>query len=208
MRQQMFGYLGSERYAEYSMLIYDSGQLLLDLISDVLDMAKIDAGKLELNYEPIDAGGMLDTCVRFLLERAEKAGLELRVSLPARRIVFEADRRSVKQILLNLLTNAIKFTHPGGSVVASASQDGDYAVFLIRDNGIGIPASEIPRLGRPFEQVAADPELSQSGTGLGLALVRALAEHHGGAFRIESEEGKGTSVEVRIPIARVRTVAA
>jgi signal transduction histidine kinase len=208
MRQQMFGYLGSERYSEYAMLIYDSGQLLLDLISDVLDMAKIDAGKLELNYETIDAGVMLDTCLRFLGERAEKAGLDLRVTLPARRIAFEADRRSIKQILLNLLSNAIKFTLPGGNVEASATHDGDFVVFVIRDNGIGIPASELPRLGRPFEQVAADPLLAQSGTGLGLALVRSLAERHGGSFQIESEEGKGTHVEIRLPLARAKPAVA
>jgi cell cycle sensor histidine kinase DivJ len=208
MRQQMFGYLGSERYAEYSMLIYDSGQLLLDLISDVLDMAKIDAGKLELNYESIDAGVMLDTCVRFLLDRADKAGLEVRVTLPPRRVAFEADRRSVKQILLNLLSNAIKFTLPGGGVTASATQEGDFIVFVVGDDGIGIPATELPRLGRPFEQVVADPLLAQSGTGLGLALVRSLAERHGGSFKMESEEGKGTRVEVRLPLSRPQSVAA
>ena len=208
MRQQMFGYLGSERYSEYATLIYDSGQLLLDLISDVLDMAKIDAGKLELNYEPIDVSALVEDCVRLLRERAEKGGLDLNVELPGSRVTLDADRRSVKQILLNLLSNAIKFTLPGGNITVSAERDGDYVLFVVRDDGIGIPASELPRLGRPFEQVVADPMLAQSGTGLGLALIRSLAEKHGGDFHIESQEGSGTRVQVRLPLRRAQPVAA
>ena len=207
LRQQMFGTLG-ERYIEYSTLIYDSGQLLLDLISDILDMAKIDAGKMDLNYEPVDARALLEDCVRLLRERADKGDIELRTSVPTAHVVFDADRRSVKQILLNLLSNALKFTPPGGNVAATLAVDGDVIVFGVSDNGIGIPAADLPRLGRPFEQVVADPLLAQSGTGLGLALVRALAERHGGTIRIESEEGSGTRVTVRLPRTRAPVPAA
>ncbi|OJU57159.1 MAG: hypothetical protein BGO00_09305 [Alphaproteobacteria bacterium 62-8] len=110
-----------------------------------------------------------------------------------------ADRRAMKQVLLNLLSNAVKFTVGGGQVHISAAQDDGKLMLCVRDNGIGIPAADLPRLGRPFEQVCADPMLSKAGTGLGLALVRALVERHGGTFVIESEVGRGTAVTVTLP---------
>jgi PAS domain S-box-containing protein len=208
MRQQMFGALGSERYEEYATLIYDSGQLLLDLISDMLDMAKIEAGKLELNLERVDLTGTIDDCVRLLRARAETAGLELHVHRPPAPVSLVADRRALKQVLLNLLTNAIKFTPAGGDVIVTFYSDGACAKIGVRDTGIGIPAHELPRLGRPFEQVCGDPMLAKSGTGLGLALVRALVEKHGGQMRIESEEGIGTEVSVDFPLTPARREAA
>jgi len=208
MRQQMFGPLGSTRYSEYATLIYDSGQLLLDLISDILDMAKIEAGKLQLNYEPVDLNETINDCVRLMRDRADNRGVELSIDLPEKKVAFLADRRSVKQILLNLLSNAIKFTPPGGHVTIATSQENGTAALSVRDTGIGIPASELPRLGRPFEQAGADPLLSQTGTGLGLALVRALAEKHGGRFLIESQEGIGTTVTITLPLAPAKRAAA
>ena len=208
MRQQMFGALGNERYEEYATLIYDSGQLLLDLISDMLDMAKIEAGKLDLNFERVDLTGTIEDCVRLLTERADQGGVEFIAPSPDSAIVLVADRRAVKQILLNLLTNAIKFTPPGGQIAITADTGDGRARLSVRDTGIGIPAYDLPRLGRPFEQVVGDPMLAKSGTGLGLALVRALVEKHGGQFRIESEEGVGTEVTVDFPLAQGKRVAA
>ncbi|MBV9992398.1 MAG: PAS domain-containing sensor histidine kinase [Alphaproteobacteria bacterium] len=208
MRQQMFGALGNERYEEYATLIYDSGQLLLDLISDMLDMAKIEAGKLELNMERVDLTGTIEDSVRLLTDRADNNGLEIAVSMPKAPITLTADRRAVKQVLLNLLTNAIKFTPAGGHIDVVVRVEGGRVALSVRDTGIGIPAHELPRLGRPFEQVCGDPMLAKSGTGLGLALVRALVEKHGGQLRIQSEEGVGTEVSVDFPLVPISRAAA
>ena len=208
MRRNMFGSLGNERYEEYVTLIYDSGQLLLDLISDMLDMAKIEAGKLELNLERVDLTGTIEDSVRLLSDRAANNGLELTISAPAIPISLTADRRAIKQVLLNLLTNAIKFTPAGGQVDVQVRVDDGRVIVSVRDTGIGIPAHELPRLGNPFEQVCGDPMLAKSGAGLGLALVRALVEKHGGQLRIDSEEGVGTVVSVDFPLTAAKREAA
>ncbi len=208
MRQRTFGPLGNEKYEEYATLIYDSGQLLLDLISDMLDMAKIEAGKLELNIETVDFNGTIEDSVRMLRDRAENGGLELTVALPAEPLCLEADKRAVKQIMLNLLSNAIKFTPAGGSVGVSAAIEGGFAVITIADTGIGIPAEDLDRLGHPFEQVNGDPMLAKTGSGLGLALVRALTEKHGGTLTITSEEGVGTEVRASFPMQACKRAAA
>ncbi len=208
MRQRTFGPLGNERYEEYATLIYDSGQLLLDLISDMLDMAKIEAGRLELNLETVDFNGTIEDSVRMLRDRAENSGLELNVSLPKEPLFVRADKRAVKQILLNLLSNAIKFTPAGGSIGVSVHTESGFAVIGVSDTGIGISAEDLDRLGTPFEQVNSDPMLTKGGPGLGLALVRALVEKHGGALKIESEEGVGTDVRVTFPITANKRAAA
>jgi PAS domain S-box-containing protein len=195
MRQAMFGPLGSPRYEEYATVIYDSGQLLLDLISDMLDMAKIEAGKLELNFEGVDLSGTIADCVRLLQDRADNNGVEMLVE-PMGPISFTADRRAVKQVLLNLLSNAVKFTPAGGHVTVRAEKRGESVWVTVCDTGVGIPESDIARLGNPFEQARTNPMLAQAGTGLGLALVRALAQQHGGGLHISSQEGIGTEVSV------------
>jgi PAS domain S-box-containing protein len=200
MRDEIFGPLGHERYTEYATLIYDSGQLLLDLITDILDMAKIEAGKLELNFERVDLAEAIEDCVRLLRERAKKSNVQLIFDEDQEGLSVLADRRAVKQILLNLLSNALKFTQAGGRVDVEANFAGDRVSITVRDDGIGIPAEHLPRLGRPFEQVCDDPMLAKGGTGLGLALVHALAGKHGGNVRIESQEGVGTSVTVDFPL--------
>jgi PAS domain S-box-containing protein len=208
MRQRTFGPLGHERYEEYATLIYDSGQLLLDLISDMLDMAKIEAGKLELNLENVDFNGTVEDSVRMLRDRAENCGLELILSLPKEPVFAVADKRAVKQIMLNLLTNAIKFTPAGGQVTVSVRPGDGVAIISVSDTGIGIPATDLERLGNAFEQVNGDPMLAKSGSGLGLALVRALVEKHGGSLKIESEEGIGTDVRVSFPFQAKSRIAA
>jgi PAS domain S-box-containing protein len=208
MRHEMFGKLGHERYAEYSKLIHESGQLLLDLISDLLDMAKIEAGKLKLSYEPVDLEGAIAECVRLVQERAQGNDIDISVTMEPDGIRIEADRRAVKQILLNLLSNAVKFTLPGGHVTVTAREADSHIVIAVRDDGIGIAANDLPRLGRAFEQVVADPMLAKAGTGLGLALVHALVEQHRGRFRIDSEQGIGTEVTVELPLRRPERVAA
>jgi PAS domain S-box-containing protein len=207
MRQKMFGPLGNARYEEYATLIYDSGQLLLDLISDLLDMSKIEAGKLELNMERVDLGGAIEDCIRLLQERADNAGLELSTMMPKGKLSLNADRRAVKQILLNLVSNAVKFTPAGGHVIVTARSAGQKVIVSVRDDGIGIPAADLPRIGKPFEQVVGDPMLAKVGTGLGLSLVRALSERHGGCMRITSQEGLGTEVIVELPIAAAKRTA-
>jgi PAS domain S-box-containing protein len=208
MRQRTFGPLGNERYEEYATLIYDSGQLLLDLISDMLDMAKIEAGKLELNLENVDFNGTVEDSVRMLRDRAENGGLELTMSLPKEPVFAVADKRAVKQVLLNLLSNAIKFTPAGGHVGVSVRTGDGFATITVRDTGIGIPDIDLTRLGNPFEQVNGDPMLTKSGSGLGLALVRALMEKHGGSLNITSEEGIGTDVKVSFPLVAKKREAA
>jgi PAS domain S-box-containing protein len=198
MKAEMFGPLGNPRYAEYADLIHDSGAHLLDLISDILDMAKIEAGKMELHFEQIDLAHIIEDCARLMAQRARESGIDLSIEVPGDGLRLQADYRALKQILLNLLSNAVKFTPRGGLILVSAIDNGAHIVIRVRDNGIGIPADTLPRLGRPFEQAATDPMIAKIGTGLGLALVRALAEKHGGSMRIDSVEGEGTTVTVEL----------
>ena len=196
---EMFGPAGDRRYRDYAGLIHSAGTHLLDLISDILDMSKIEAGKIELNHQQIDATVLARECVELMAERASAAGVELHAELGAAPRALHADRRAVKQILLNLLSNAVKFTPRGGLVSVEAVEDGGLCRFTVTDTGIGIPASEIGRLGNPFVQLANSGQ--HTGTGLGLALVRGLADLHGGTFRISSVEGQGTKVTVTLPLS-------
>jgi len=202
LKLEMFGKLGSPRYVEYAQLINDSGALLLDLISDILDMSKIEAGKYDLHYESVDVAAVMYSVVKLVRGRAEEGGLTLDIGMPesAVRLPLVADTRAVKQILLNILSNAIKFTPAGGRVYASAEAVEGGIRFNVSDTGRGIAEEHLPRLARPFEQVSLDAELTKQGTGLGLALVRSLAELHGGTISIESRLGCGTSVDVELPL--------
>ncbi|NIJ41787.1 PAS domain S-box-containing protein [Parvibaculum indicum] len=197
---QMFGELGHERYKEYAQLINESGQLLLDLISDILDMSKIEAGKYELHPEEGDMRQIAEATLRLVRARADENRQKLDLVVPGPRpLPIVADIRAVKQILLNLLSNAVKFTPPGGVISVGIAEKDEGYILTVSDTGPGIPESQIARLGRPFEQISGNASIAQQGTGLGLALVRSLATMHGGSFGIESELGRGTCVTVALP---------
>ncbi|MBV9992563.1 MAG: PAS domain-containing sensor histidine kinase [Alphaproteobacteria bacterium] len=203
MTHEMFGPVGSPRYLEYSRLIHESGAHLLELINGILDMSKIEAGKFELGEEIFDLEEVTQAAVRFVRQPAERAGVALKVAIaPAARVIF-ADKRAIKQVLVNLLTNGVKFTPRGGEVRVTASLDSKGVEIAVKDSGVGISAKDLERLGKPFEQVEGEHVRAKEGTGLGLALVKALASMHGGEATIESTLGVGTTVHVRLPYAAV-----
>jgi two-component system, cell cycle sensor histidine kinase PleC len=171
---------------------------LLDVINDILDMSKIEAGRVELELSLIEMGSMLEEVMRFVQPRAVEGGIELKQSI-GKSNSFIADRRALKQVLINLISNAIKFTPDGGMVTVKSSLDGEQIKLQIIDTGIGIPQHDIEKLGRPFEQVENQFTKSKGGSGLGLAISKSLIALHGGTLAIASKEGVGTTVTVRIP---------
>jgi signal transduction histidine kinase len=199
MRSRMFGPL-PDKYDEYAGLILESGQHLLALISDILDLAKIEAGKFVLDPQPVSLDDEARYCLQLHRRRAVENNIALHADIPADLPAFVADPRSVRQILLNLLSNAVKFTPPGGEVSLQARASGGMLVLAVKDTGIGIPAKAMGRIGQAFEQADNDPMCAREGTGLGLALVKALAERHHGRVRIDSRENLGTTVTVEIPL--------
>ena len=202
MTREMFGSLGP-RYQEYSRLIHESGAHLLELINSVLDMSKIEAGKFELAEELFDLEETAQGAVHFLKIAAELTGVALTLDVaPGARLVF-ADRRALKQILVNLLSNGVKYTPPGGAVAVTARAVRSGIEIVVRDTGTGISGADLQRLGKPFEQVENVQTRAKEGTGLGLALVKSLAQMHGGAAVLESVLGEGTAVTVRLPFAAV-----
>jgi two-component system cell cycle sensor histidine kinase PleC len=200
MLAEMFGPLGDGRYKVYAQDILNSGQHLLALINDILDMSKIEAGKMALSFEQVTVEDLAEEAGRLVRNRAEAAGLTLTLELPPLPEI-EADYRAVKQILLNLLSNAVKFTPRGGRVWISAERvEGDIVRIAVHDTGIGIAAEDLARLARPFEQIESQQAKTQQGTGLGLALSKALVEMHGGSLALESAPGQGTVASFSLPV--------
>ncbi len=194
----MFGPLGAEKYTEYSRDIRESGEYLLDVINDILDMSKIEAGGIRLSPEAVELDSLLADCIRVVSTRASEKRLAIKAEVePA--IHLHADRRALKQITLNLLSNAVKFTPDGGAVTVQGRLRGRAVIVGIKDNGIGIPRQALQKLGRPFEQVESQLTKRHQGSGLGLAIAKSLVELHGGAMRIRSRLGRGTLVMVRLP---------
>jgi cell cycle sensor histidine kinase DivJ len=206
MRQRLFGPM-SDRYAEYADLIHDAGAHLLELINDVLDMSKIEAERFELARETFDARDAASAVVRLMRGQAERAGVALRGVLPAEPLEVEADRRAIKQIALNLISNSLKFTPRNGSVTLTLQAVDDALEIVVSDTGVGIAPDDLLRLGRPFEQ-AGDASQRAAGSGLGLSLVRAFAKLHGGEMNLESSVGEGTTVTVRMPVLAPEETAA
>jgi signal transduction histidine kinase len=201
LQNQMFGPL-QKQYHDYAAIIHESGNHLLNLVSDILDIAKIEAGKFVLDYQDIDLTECVSYCLRLIKKRADDRGIKLVTQLPAQGLTFAADQRAFRQILINLLTNAVKFSRPGDEVEVSARAAGGRLMLTVKDHGIGMSESLLARIGRPFEQAVNDPAHAREGTGLGLSLVRALVRQHGGHLRIESREGVGTTVHCELPLSQ------
>ena len=207
---EMFGPLGAPRYKEYASDIYQSGNHLLELINDILDLSKIEAGKIELHESEVDVSRIVRSAMTLIAERAEAAGVAVTCELPERLPRLRADERKLKQILLNLLSNAIKFTPHGGRVTLAVGCDpAEGLTITVTDTGIGIADIDMPKVLAPFGQVDSALSRKFEGTGLGLPLTKALVELHGGALGLTSELGAGTTVCVSLPHARlVRASAA
>ncbi len=207
LQNQIYGPL-QKQYRDYATIIHESGHHLLNLVSDILDIAKIEAGKFVLDIQDVDLTESVAYCVRLVKKRADELGLRLVTLLPAQGLTFSADHRAFRQILLNLLSNAIKFSRPGDEVEITARISADHLILTVRDHGIGMPESLLARVGRPFEQAINDPVHAREGTGLGLSLVRALIDQHGGLLSIESHEGIGTAVTCELPLTQTGRKAA
>jgi two-component system, cell cycle sensor histidine kinase PleC len=201
MSQEMFGPIGTPKYVEYALDIRKSGQFLLDVINDILDMSKIEAGRTELEFSQVELGSMLEEVLRLVGPRAAEGGIEMKQNLK-KTPAFTADRRALKQVLINLLSNAIKFTPDGGSVTLESWTAEERIHVQIIDTGIGIPQRDIEKLGRPFEQVENQFTKSKGGSGLGLAISKSLVDLHGGTVNIASKEGVGTTVTVSVPVVQ------
>jgi two-component system cell cycle sensor histidine kinase PleC len=210
MQRELFGPLGSEQYRAYTRDIYQSGTHLHEVINDILDLSKIEAGKLELREEMVDVVATVRRCIRLLRPRADRGEISLEARLREPLPQLHADHRKVKQILINLLSNAVKFTPPGGTVAVEGRCDDSGALMLaVVDTGIGMSEADIPIALQPFGQLDSALDRKYEGTGLGLPLTKSLVELHGGTLAIDSVVGKGTRVTVRFPRDRtlVRTAA-
>ena len=195
--------LSPERHVEYARLIHESGQHLLALINDVLDLAKIEAGRLQLHEKALDLEDIIDENLRLAGATASAARIRLARSVPADLPQLRADPRAIKQVLLNLLSNAMKFTPPGGTVRIFAYCDDDGAVsFGVSDTGVGIAQEDQARVFEKFGQGRHDVAMAHKGTGLGLAIVKGLVHAHGGTIALESRLGAGTCVTVTMPSSR------
>ncbi|MSO71910.1 MAG: hypothetical protein EXQ88_07890 [Alphaproteobacteria bacterium] len=203
IRSQFFGPVGVTRYADYAADIHRSGSHLLQVVGDILDLSKVEAGQIDLIDTIFAPAEIAAEALAVVAGQAEKGGIELRTDFPAGLPRLRADRRYVRQMLLNLLSNAIKFTDRGGSVMVNGRHEGEAVAVSVVDTGIGIAPEDISRALQPFGQIANPMVSDRSGTGLGLPVVRALIEGHGGALELRSTPNRGTTATLVFPVARV-----
>src|SRR6266571_8338908 len=204
MKSQVLGEIGNERYHPYIDNIHDSGAHLLQIICDILDLSKAESGKLDLDEELFDLRDVVRSVRQLTSGRIEAGGLTEKINLPPDLPPLRGDERKIKQVLLNLVSNALKFTPPGGTIELSVNfnhQSG--LVLIVADTGIGIPQEDIERVLKPFEQVDSSLSRQHEGTGLGLPLVRAMIELHGGTVTLKSMVGVGTQVILTLPPERL-----
>jgi PAS domain S-box-containing protein len=204
MMQERFGALGNERYKNYAEDIHSSGTLVLQLVNDLLDISRIEAGEQTLDFRAVDLNGIVGDALALLQPQASRERVLLRTSLAETLPRLVADERSIKQIILNLVSNAIRFTDAGGQVIVSTAMENDGTISLrVRDTGIGMNDNELANAMKPYRQVGRKPQSESGGTGLGLPLARALAESNKADFRIRSTPGHGTVIEIAFPASRV-----
>jgi PAS domain S-box-containing protein len=205
---EMMGPLGNEKYQDYASDIHSSGKHLLNLINDILDISKIESGEARMFEEEIDVGEIVNSTLRLLAERAATNHITIVAEIGTGLPLLCADERKLKQILINLVSNAVKFSNSGGEIVIrvwSAMESG--FVIQVEDSGIGIALQDIPKALAPFQQIESDLNRSYEGTGLGLPLTKSLVELHGGSLNLESQLGVGTTVTVRFPASRITSRA-
>ena len=203
MRAQVYGPVGDERYLDYLRDIGDSGRRLYAVISDILEISQIDAGKSELRESEVAIRRLISACLLLVRERATEKRIALGIDLANGPETILGDEQKLKQILINLLSNSIKFTPADGSITIRCRRDGTACLLQVEDTGIGIAPADIPVAMAPFRQIEGDLNRKYEGTGLGLPLCKSLADMHGAGFEIESAVGKGTTVTVRLPAERI-----
>jgi two-component system cell cycle sensor histidine kinase PleC len=204
MKGELLGPMQNENYKEYAGNIHDSGRHLLQLINEILDLSRIEAGRYELHEEPVRLVDIAEDCRRLLALRAESKGLQMVLEFDKDLDQIWADERAMRQICLNLMSNALKFTPRGGRITLTVSHtDAGGQKLSIRDTGPGIPKEEIPRVMQAFGQGSLAHQTAEGGTGLGLPIVQNLVKLHGGTFELNSELRKGTDAVVLLPKGRV-----
>jgi PAS domain S-box-containing protein len=209
IKEQMFGAVGQNKYVDYAADIHKSGEHLLEIINDILDLAKLEAGKMELREGTVSLPRLIEQCTMLLRNKAEKAGVTLITEIDPDLPELNADERAVKQILLNFLSNAVKFTPARGTVTTRAGFDPMKGVMLsVTDTGIGMNQKEIETALAPFGQVDSKLSRQHEGTGLGLPITRSLIRLHGGDLTVDSEPNKGTTMTANFPLSRAIRAAA
>jgi signal transduction histidine kinase len=202
MLEERLGPMGNERYQEYLKDIHESGRRVIGLVNDLLDLAKIEAGRMELSFAGVNLNEIVGTCVNALLQNAARERIVIRTSFAPKLPPVVADQRSLRQIVLNVVSNAVKFTPAGGQVIVStAATDRGEIVVRIRDTGIGMTDEEVAAALQPFRQFATSRK--GDGSGLGLPLTKALVEANRGTLHITSAQNEGTLVEIVFPPTRV-----
>ena len=200
LASELYGALGEARYRDYARLIHESGEHLLAVVNDILDMSKIETGKFKLVKEPFEVAGLVKSCCEIMRHAAEQQQLSLIMDIASDIPELHADKRACKQMLINVIANAIKFTDPGGYVRVSARVQAGNVELTVGDNGIGIAEADLPKLGNPFVQANNSYNRSHDGAGLGLSVVKGLARLHGGHLELTSTLGEGTTVTIMLPL--------
>ena len=200
MKKEMFGKHSVPSYQGYSADIHSSAEYLLSLVNDILDVARLESGQVDLNRASCDLAQIISSALRMLEERAEKHGLQLTKDIQPHMPIAWLDERAIKQVIVNVVTNAVKFTEPGGSVAVQARFMGEEGYEItVTDSGVGIATDDLEAVMKPFQQSASGKNMTREGTGLGLPLSKALIEAHDGHLELESELGSGTTVRIHLP---------
>ena len=199
LQKEPFGKIGDGRYLEYADTIEEAGNIQLQFVEDILSLTALQNGQRELDKKALDLRDTAERCVQFLQTRIEEKSLDVQIAGDLHGRTFYGDERSMQQILLNLLSNSIKFTPEGGNITVRLEHSGGTTVISVEDTGIGIAAQDIEKILQPFGQAHVNAYNAREGVGLGLSIVNSLAQANGGAVRIESEPGEGTTVLVEFP---------